>query len=375
MSITIRRAKVEDKQAIFAFLDKAYGENARYKYPERWEWQFVRNPYKPSTELPVWIAITEEGKVVGQSCAMYEQIKVGESTDILAWALDAYVLKDYRGLNLGFETLRANAESNKLWAGLSMAESSRHILTKLGCFPIDKVSVHRKRLRIDGESLRNSITRRLKKNAIGQKLSSWFASVKLFEALACCVNVVYKIRDYIQKKPSEDSIKIIEVTTFEKTIDLWWNLVKKDYPVIVQRDSEFLNWKYCQQPFINYQKFLATKNSQICGYLILRCATPPESNIGIIADLLVRRNDEATLSSILAFSDEYLKQHNINMVEVASSVDDYKKIFKQFGFRKFKEMRPLVRTSKELINADSIFAPGSWFLGRSDHDWDQFPLG
>lgn len=375
MSITIRRAKVEDKQAIFAFLDKAYGENARYKYPERWEWQFVRNPYKPSTELPVWIAITEEGKVVGQSCAMYEQIKVGESTDILAWALDAYVLKDYRGLNLGFETLRANAESNKLWAGLSMAESSRHILTKLGCFPIDKVSVYRKRIRIDAESLQNSISLRLKKNTIGQKLLGWFGSAKFFEVIAGCVNAFYKSKSLLQKKHIDDSIKLTEVINFDKSIDLWWDLVKKDYPVIVQRESMFLNWKYCQQPFMNYQKFLATKNDQICGYIILRCARPPESNVGVIADVLVRRKDEATLRSLLAFSNEYFKLHKMNLIEVASSVDDYKKIFKQFGFRKFKEMRPLVRTSKELINADSIFAPGLWFLGRSDHDWDQFPLG
>lgn len=375
MTITIRRAKLEDKQAIFAFLDKAYGENARYKYPERWEWQFVLNPFKPTAELPIWIAITEEGNVVGQSCAMYERVKVGETTDTLAWALDAYVLEEFRGMNLGFETLKANAESNKLWAGLSMAESSRHILTKLGCLPIDKVSVYTRRLRSDANSLQRSISRRLKKNTIGQKLLSWLVVVKLIEVIACCVNAILKIRDLIQKRPVDDGIKIIEVTNFEDSIDLWWDLVKKDYPVIVQRNSEFLNWKYCQQPFENNHKFLATKNNQICGYLILRCAMPPESNTGVITDLLVHRKDNATLSSLLAFSIEYFKQQNMTKIEVASSVDEYKRTFKRFGFRKFKDMRPLVCISDEFITANSIFAPGSWFLGRSDHDWDQYPYG
>lgn len=375
MNITIRRATLEDKPAIFAFLDQAYGDKARYKHPERWEWQFVYNPYKPSTELPVWIAITEEGKVVGQSCAMYERIKVGESTESLAWALDAYVLEDFRGLNLGFETLHANAESNNLWAGLSMAESSRHILAKLGCFPIDKVSVYRRRLRIDGDSVRNSITRRFEKNIIGQKLLRLFGSEKLFDVIAFLVNLFFGGRDLVKKEPVDDSIKIIEVTEFEKSFDTWWDLVKRDYPVIVQRDSKFLNWKYCQQPFINYHKFLATKNNEIFGYLVLRCAMPPESNIGIIADLLVLRKDEPTLSTLLDFSILYFKQRNMNIIEVASSVDEYINTFKRFGFHKFKDMRPLARTINDSLFSESLSTPGSWFLGRSDHDWDQYPLG
>ena len=67
MSITVRQATIDDKLEIFSFLDLAYGENARYKYPERWEWQFVHNPFKP-TELPVWIAITEEERLLVNLC-------------------------------------------------------------------------------------------------------------------------------------------------------------------------------------------------------------------------------------------------------------------------------------------------------------------
>ena len=79
--ITIRRATLEDKPAIFAFLEKAYGDKARYKYPERWEWQFEKNPYKPNDELPVFIAVTEDGQVVGQSAAMYEPLKIEQEAN------------------------------------------------------------------------------------------------------------------------------------------------------------------------------------------------------------------------------------------------------------------------------------------------------
>lgn len=375
MTIHIRRAKIDDKPAIFTFLDKAYGENARYKYPERWEWQFVNNPYKPSSDLPVWIAVTEEGKIVGQSCAMYEPINVRDKTLLIAWALDAIVLPEFRGLNLGFETLRTNCVSNELWAGLSMAESSRHILTKLGCLPIDKVSVFKRRLRVDKASLNQALRHRLSKNMLGQRLIRCLEGINFSRSVAVCGNLFIKLRDKFQAKSLDDGIRIIAINHFENSMDSWWNSIKADYPIIVQRDSKFLNWKYVDQPFMDYQRFLATKDGQTCGYVILRCAIPPESNKGVIADLLVQRQDKSTLDSLVAFSIDYFKQHNMPSIEVASSIDEYSKTFKRFGFRKFKNMIPLARISNDLPLSDKMFAAGSWFLGRSDHDWDQFPLG
>ena len=375
MSITVRQATIDDKLEIFSFLDLAYGENARYKYPERWEWQFVHNPFKPLTELPVWIAITEEGKIVGQSCAMYEPIKVEDKTLTIAWALDAIVLPDFRGLNLGFETLRTNCDTNGLWAGLSMAESSRHILTKLGCLPIDRVAVFERRLRVDSESVSHSIGHRLNKNIFGQKLFICLERIKLAKGVAACGNLLIKIRDKFMAKPNDNGIQIIQIDHFENSLDTWWDSIKADYPIIIQRDSKFLNWKFVDQPFMNYQRFLAVKDGQICGYVILRCATPPESNRGIIADILIQRQDKSALESLVAFSVDFFKHKNLDLIEVASTIDEYMNIFKRFGFKKFKEMRPLVQTKVSLPVAEMIFAPDNWFLGRSDHDWDQFPLG
>src|SRR5690606_8863036 len=111
-----------------------------------------------------------------------------------------------------------------------------------------------------------------------------------------------------------------------------------DYPIIIQRDSKFLNWKFVDQPFMNYQRFLAVKDGQICGYVILRCATPPESNRGIIADILIQRQDKSALESLVAFSVDFFKHKNLDLIEVASTIDEYMNIFKRFGFKKFKEM-------------------------------------
>ena len=155
--IEVRQAKLTDKSAIYKFLRRAYKENSRFKFPERWEWQFVNNPFKPNDKLPVWIAIDKDGNIAGQSCAMYEPIKIGNETHLLAWALDAYVLSEYWGQNLGYRVLEANCKSNELWMGLVMADSSRHILTKLGCRPINKVVVYKRLVKMDSESILTAI--------------------------------------------------------------------------------------------------------------------------------------------------------------------------------------------------------------------------
>ena len=373
--INVRQAKLEDKAEIFKFLDKAYQENSRFKYPQRWTWQFINNPYKKDQGLPVWIAVKEDGTVVGQSCAMYEPLKIGADVHRLAWALDAYILPEYRGLNLGFETLRANQEDNDLWMGLIMAESSRHILTKLGCQPIDNVTVFKRISRFDAESPYEALRIRLSAKWGGKSLLWLLHTFHLDWLAAKFINLGVWIQDLRLPRYVDSSLEITQVDEFDQRINEFCERVSTQFKVIVQRDCKFLNWKYVEQPFMDYEKFIAFRNGIICGYIILRHAKPPESNSGIIADLFVSPDDKVTINSLLVFALMHFKQQKVKYIFAASSINAFKTALKSLRFNKQKDVVPLLYCNSSLPIANEVFGPGSWFLGRSDHDWDQYPYG
>ncbi len=373
MTITVRRAVPADKAGIFKFLLEAYGENGRYKFPDRWEWQFERNPFKPDDKIPVFVAVDENGKVVGQSAAMYEPLKVGAEYLTLAWALDAIVLPDYRGQNLGFETLRINCESSPLWMGMIMAPSSRHILEKLGCQAVDHVISYRRVARFDPDSINQGVRNRTQQPAWQNTMGNLLRFLRLDKVFALAINAATAVQDACLESKRDASIDIQERECFDESFDRFWEKHQLFFPVIIRRDRQFLNWKYLEQPDMHYRIFTSSRDGEMSGYLILRCAYPPETNSGIIADLLADPDDTASLRALLFHALKIFKAEKMKYVYAASTIPAYQSAFQAVGFRKKKTIVPLLHSRLNDSQDSLLFSKSSWFLGRSDHDWDQYP--
>ena len=111
----------------------------------------------------------------------------------------------------------------------------------------------------------------------------------------------------------------------------------------------------------------------MCGYIVLRIARKPDGNTGIIADLFAPPEDSSVLRTLLAFAVRYLNEQQVERIEAASSVDAYKTALLALGFKKKGEKVPMFHSKIKSPAVESALAPNAWFLGRSDHDWDQLP--
>jgi GNAT superfamily N-acetyltransferase len=373
--IEIRRATIADKQAIYEFLPKAYKEYGQYKFPERWEWQFIKNPFRKGDELPIWIAVNENGEVVGQICTMFEPLKVGLETYCMGWPLDLIVLPEYQGQKIGYKLLKANYDAIDILLALVMADSSRHIITKLGGIPMESVAVFDRVARFDRLSIFTAFRNRLLLNRQRKVLLQLFHFFWLDGFIATLINGFVWIRDLGLARFNNPDIEIKQIEKFDYTANQLWDSVSPQYFAIVERKSEFLNWKYIEQPHMNYKVFTATKGRNLCGYIIFRTTRKPESNTGVIADLFAPVDDEATVHSLLAFAVRYFKDQKVKYIEVASSCGAFKRAFLTLGFRKYKDQTPLFFSNNKTLTKESAHRPGGWFFGRSDHDWDQFPYG
>jgi len=374
--IDIRRATLADKSAIFDFLAAAYGDKAQYKFPERWEWQFEHNPFKPDEGLPVWVAVNEAGEIVGQIASMAEPLKHGMGHHPrLFWAVDLIVLPSYRNQKIGFQLTKALYEDSDNLMAVPMSEAFRYYMKNFGCNPVNTVDVYSKAVHFGQEHISKSIQSRLRRNRVGNVVGDLVRILRFDRLAAKLVNAWINLRDKRINRFIDPMIKLEQIATFDQRADEIWESVSPHFEVLVRRDRQFLNWKFVDQPHMSYQKFFAIRGGKPIGYIVLRVAAPPESNSGIIADMFISPDDNKGIRSMLAFALLYFKQHQVRYIQGASSVDVYQKGFASLGFKKLKELVPLFHDGKNLMSEDSPEMQTGWFLGRSDHDWDQYPYG
>jgi GNAT superfamily N-acetyltransferase len=374
--IVVRRATPEDKEAIFKFIQVAYQDRWQYKIPERWQWEFVENPFLEGEDLPVFIAVDEQGKVVGQTCTLVEPLKMGDHSCKVGWSVDTFLLPEYRGQGIGFQLQRVNDEANQIFMSLNMSLANRRIKAGLGSVPIDPVRLYTRLVRFEPESLVAAVTGRLARSAgwAGKALAAALHLSFLDRIAAGLLNGWIALKDILTLRFVDPDLVIQPIQTFGEETDRLWEKLSNRFFALIRRDRAYLDWKYLRQPYVEYAPFVARRAGEICGMLILRTGKPPERYLGVIADLFVAPEDEAAIRDLITFAVRYFKQARAKDILVASSVRPYQVWLEALGFKPGKEVFPMFHCKVECPECLAAQEPGSWLLSKGDHDWDQYPL-
>lgn len=84
-----------------------------------------------------------------------------------------------------------------------------------------------------------------------------------------------------------------KIEKFGEDINLLWHKVKGDYNVIIPRTKEFLNWRFVENPNVNYTKYILTNSTaETLGYIILKIHATEDEVKGHIIDILSLNNEE-----------------------------------------------------------------------------------
>ena len=359
MDVTIRQASVADKTALFKFLAQAYGDRSQYKFPQRWEWAYEHNPHWHGPNLPIWIAVTPAGQVVGQSAALVEPLWVNGREFRVSWGIDFHVLPDFRGQGLGSKLQAANDAATEIFMSLSMADSAARIKSRLGLQALPPVPAYQKILNHDPASVSQTLSRRL----------PWLPQM-LTDALSRPIAARLTARDRKQDSaiPSHTDYQIQALTSFDEIFDVLWTRISGHYTALVRRDAAYLAWKYGRQPHIDPEILLALNGAdEPSGYLVVRQTRPPERSAGIILDLFSAPGDSGCIQSLLAHAIRHFRARGVTTLRAASSQPELQKALQAAGFKPHGQTVPMVRTDIELPSA-------GWLLSKGDHDWDQYPL-
>jgi GNAT superfamily N-acetyltransferase len=376
LQTSVRQATTGDREALWEFIRYAYEiedpGTTRHRIPERWIWEFQQNPFinEETDILPIWLAIADN-KIVGQYCAIPARVKIGKEVFDAAWGCDFIVDGAFRGHGLGFELHRAFYKHYPVTLAITFAAATKHMWEKSGGLPMAQTGLYWYFTKMNRSFLFDLLDKYKDHPRFGKIITIFRHRVPCF-LLVFSLNQVNKVVKFARSRSRKKTVSNIEeIFIFNEEIDRLSDATCKDFDIIVKRDSKLLNWRVFGNKQMDYSTFVARRNGEMKGYVVLRRPNPAELNIGTIADLYAAKNDLGTIHDLVNHAINYFGK-SVNTIQCLTSVKNMATVLRNNGFFTIKRYQPVVLFSekslaekfKDISRLDCCFS----FI---DHDTDQ----
>ena len=117
----------------------AYEDIFRYKYPERFKWLHVLNPYCKETSTGVYYLL-ENGEIATWSTVIKHEVKIGPEIFKGGFGADTHTMVKFRRKGLGTKILEKLIEETEVYWAITMTAANRRNRMKAGCIegkPVD----------------------------------------------------------------------------------------------------------------------------------------------------------------------------------------------------------------------------------------------
>jgi len=164
---------------------------------------------------------------------------------------------------------------------------------------------------------------------------------------------------------------IYEIKKFTDDIDSLWKKVRQNYQVVVPRTKEFLNWRFINNPEINYKIFSINNDKELLGYIIVKIYKGTKETLGHIVDIL--SVDEKVAEELLQASYNYFSGNGIQKISCwMQNPYFYSKLMEEEGFvRKIPDLETYFGV-KILSENNNVFKEveyfNNWYLTMGDSD-------
>lgn len=244
--ITIRKATASDLKNLKRFFIEAYGMRTIFQNEQFLQYYFNSRNDKESPLSAIVIGVTPKGKIVSHYGGLYYQLKLSNKTISVIWGVNAYTLPEWRGNGYGSEMVKFIVRNNESNAVIGMPFEAPHFYKKLGYNIFNKDTLQRFAYVLDAETY-NVI------QSIGQ-------NIKKAKRL-----LPIQGSDTIVVKKSNNIVALTKNNFNHLDLD-----IDIDSIVSTHRSREFLNWRFIENPYIDYTVYGYLKNHKIISYIALR---------------------------------------------------------------------------------------------------------
>lgn len=154
----------------------------------------------------------------------------------------------------------------------------------------------------------------------------------------------------------------------------FWEAIKGQYKASVNKDFEYIFWRYHAIPTREYKMFYIEEDNVIKGVIVLRAEHVWSFNVGLVMDLLVFNNDTTIGKQLLKFSKKLFKHSKIDFIAALHNrTCEYSILKKSIFFTIPKKLLPqkihfIVRLNKDFPKSEMLFKPENWKLTFGDYD-------
>jgi GNAT superfamily N-acetyltransferase len=249
--------------------------------PEYVRWQHSANP---AGLAQVGLA-KENGsdRIVGVLWLMPLRIQVGKEVMLGSQSMYALVHPDYRrqgifGTLVGFCDDKGQQMGYRFSYGFPNPNSYPGFVGRLGWTELGEA-----RLFLRPLNASRLVTRRLGTGLVQGALAAAAGGSERF---------LFRPRPL---PPDAAKIAVEDADTTDPALDDFWERVRAKYPVMVVRDTRFLDWRYRQVPARHYRVWAAWQDGQITAIIALRSTSIEEIACGMVVDFLVEPSERGRL--------------------------------------------------------------------------------
>jgi hypothetical protein len=320
-SYSIRLYKPGDEEEIVDVLKACYPEWKNTEYPlEYWKWKYLENPYGSYVILAEW-----DGNIVGSEHRLLHKIKVDNKTVISSLGDDSATHPDYRrkGIYKNMVYFGDDITIEKktvLRYGIQIHEASVIMVMRRGftLFPF-QIS-HMLKIKDVGTHFQNRPTKNYLVARIG------FSVLKFLN----------RLNKIIRHSGTYPEINIEDISMFDDRINSFWENIRIEYNFIIEKNRDYLNWRYCDPRSSNKGKYFvkqAVKNNEILGFIVLEIGEKDDYSEGYIVDLLALPDRMDVAGKLTAEALLFFRHSDINVVHYRVVKDHpYQALLRENGF-------------------------------------------
>ena len=372
--IVSRKAEIKDKEALFKFYLKAYPENFTFRIDPYWTWQNINNPLIPGDKkTEIFIAIdSSNDNIVGQYILVPHNYYYHDEILVVYWGMFFYVLDEYRGQGIGKKLQQMTVEDNRFYLAVSVAESTRKLIKKLGGFELGEVFTQSYIINVDRNIAEKYLMKSLKSSVITKPIykilrRNLFPSFIKNLLIARFIN---KTNNYLRKNSSQENFEFVEEIEFNdlRLLKLKSSM-RKVYDAFPIDDLDYMKWKFKDHPVKKYKVFIL-EDDKSNGFIILREGVSPETKTGIISDIF--SSSDSGLKLLLKFAIRHFSFLGCESVNLITPGWLGNKPFKETGFFKTNRRVPVGLTNPQL-SITNIKDIKKWYFSFESQDLDYYP--
>jgi len=180
------------------------------------------------------------------------------------------------------------------------------------------------------------------------------------------ITPLLKIKTIIMSPPLDSEIKIEALDKLDKSFNKIWEKEGPKYDCIMIRNLEYIKWRFLENPD-TYNLYIAIKNGEKVGYIVLKEGLWKNLKVGYIADIFtIDTGDQAVFNSLIYYAKNHFISKGFDMLSIWIQKGVYTDKLKSFGFRKFRYMPVICYINK--FGSDIISKNINWYFTMSDSD-------